>query len=340
MRQGFRPARTEARLSSWIKHRPLPRILALVMGSFLAAMGLATSALAGGHHKPPHHKPKPDLVATQATKFGPHYAVQGDNVRLSFKDATKNAKKEGHDATAGPSRTGMLLVPDAARDHVSALKLASRAVPKLHPDDSDRGRASDGISTDILPLGRYDIKVCADVKHQVRERNEHNNCRRTGRFYVVQESWRGGVHGVGVAAGAAGAEKWDSSGAHLDLEQYNGDGVFIYSFSGTVEWNDSGVNSGGCTVSGHDEKAFAGEGFLLLDYADGQYQGNVVTNRFYTISLSGGGGLPCSGTVPGPVTREILNIHDPKNLVFDEHELKGTFSTGGAEGATWRWDFF
>jgi hypothetical protein len=303
-------------------------------------MGLAPSAIASGHRKP-----KPDLVVTDATKHGARYAVRGlsDNARLSFKDVTENKKKQGHDAPAGPSETGMFLAPKNAGGGAQALKLASRDVPRLAPGDSDRGGASDTVSVDILPLGAYKVEVCADVKDRVRERNENNNCRRAGSFYVVQDIWSGSVTGAGAVGSASGAETWQTSDARLSLDEYAGKGVFVYAFTGTVTWNDDGVTTGGCRVSGHGQKSFTLVPSVKLDYSDGNYRGKVSTPAFYPITVS----PPPEGsefcrpnpyTVPGPSTREILNIPTPKTLKFDQNELQGS-SPGGTPRSFWRWDF-
>jgi hypothetical protein len=337
MRQGLRPALTGEKRSAWIK-KPLALIvLALMLGSVLAATGLAPSAMGNAHRKP-------DLVVTQATKFGPAYAFHNHEVTLSSKDVTKNLKKPRHDATAGRSRTKMFLVPlHSGQPNPARVGLGSRAVPKLAPDHSDRGAASEGFDSSILAFGAYKAKVCADARHQVKERNEDNNCTRAGYFYVVPFGWQGsldtdGVKGVGVAAGAAKAEKFHSSDGSLQFGRYLGGGIFLYDFYGTVEWKDSGVNSGGCTVSGQGKKTYGFTPGLRLDYLGGTYHGKVLAGgSFYTISITGG--FPCGSTAPGPATKEVLNIGDPMPLLFDQEQLKGSFSTGEAEGATWRWDF-
>jgi hypothetical protein len=301
----------------------------------MAAMGLAPSAIGNAQSKP-----KPDLVVTTAKKSGPSYALKGDDVTLSFKDVTEN---QG-DKTAGRSRTGMLLVPKHTRTHVPPVKLASRDVPKLAPGKSDSGKASDTVSTDVLPLGAYKVEVCADVKKQVRERKEGNDCKRAGSFYVVQDVWNASVNGVGPDGTAALAEGWESSGATLRFGEYLAGGVFRYDFSGNVTWDDDGTTTGGCKVSGHGEKGFLFEPAIKLDYAGGTYRGKVVTDRFYTISYTPppGGSPYCNAqTVPGPSHPEIVYIKKPKSLMFDQDELKGRFNIGGAvTGTTWNWDFY
>jgi hypothetical protein len=325
-----------AKRPSWIKNRPLVCLLALVTGEVLVAMGLAPSAIAA-------HKRKPDLVVTKATQGGDPYGVQPFNAKLSVKDVTENKKKEGHDARAGASQTGLYLAPQHAGSHADALHLTSRTVPKLAPGDSDPGVTSDTVATGILPLGAYKVEVCADVKNDVHERNENNNCKRAGSFYVAQDIWSGSVDGAGADGSASGAETWHSSDAQLSIDHYAGNGVFVYAFTGTVTWSDDGVTTGGCKITGHGQKSFTQVNGINLDYSNGNYKGKVRIRAFYRITISPPpqGSEFCSPTpvtVPGPETREILNIPTPKDLKYDQNELQGS-SPGGTPRSFWRWDF-
>ena len=329
------PMRTVAKPSSWIKNRPLTCLLALVTGGVLVAMGLAASAIAA-------HKPKPDLVVTKATQHGDDHGVQPFNAKLSVNDVTENKKKQGHDARAGASQTGLYLAPQHAGSNADALHLTSRKVSALAPGDSDPGVTSDTVSTGILPLGAYKVEVCADWKNDVHERNENNNCTRAGSFYVAQDIWSGSVDGVGAIGSASGAETWHSSNAQLAIDHYAGNGVFVYDFTGTVTWNDDGTTTGGCKVSGHGQKSFKHVTGINLDYSNGNYGGKVSIRPFYRISLTPppGGSEFCThaSTVPGPGTREILSIPTPKTLGYDQNELQGS-SPGSTPVSFWRWDF-
>jgi hypothetical protein len=310
-------------------------VLTLAITAVLAATPLAPPAMGKA-------KPRPDLIVTKAVRIagGDEYAFKGKDGTLKLRFVTKNARNRGHDAAAHPSRTGIFLVPAHSSDpSPNRLKLGSRQVPGLAPGDSHKTTASEVVSTAILPLGAYKVLVCADVdRPRINERSESNNCRQAGNFYVAQESWRGSVNGIGSANGAARAETWKTLGAHFDFGTYFGGGVFFYDFFGTVTWNDHGVNSGGCTVDGHGEKTFDHVPELVLDYNAGTYKSKVHIDRFYTITLSGGGGLPCSGTPPGPANQDILSIPASTPLVFEQNRLNGQYSTGGGEGTTWNWD--
>src|SRR4051812_17782204 len=270
--------------------RTLASVLALAVTGALASGPLAPSALG----KP---QGKPDLTIAHAAKGG-DYAFEDKDATLQFQDVTRNAKKPGHDATSSASRTGVFLIPLHSSDpNPGRLRVGSRRVPGLRPGHSDSGSGAGTLSPGILPLGAYKVLVCADVQKRIKERNEGNNCKRAGSFYVVRQVWRGSVSGVGPCCGAARAEEWHSLGAHLDFGEYLGRGVFRYDFIGTVEWNDAGVNMGGCTIDGHGETALNHAPGPNLDYFAGLYQGQVnVARSFYTydINLSGGGGFPCS----------------------------------------------
>src|SRR3954454_17349134 len=253
--------------------------LALALTGLLAAGPLAPSAMGKTKPKP---KPKPDLIVTQARKFDV-YAIKGKSDTFSYRYVITNVKKKGHDAAAGRSRTGVRFVPANSRNRNPApYPVGDRLAPGLRPGHSHTDAHSEILLTDFFPLGSYKVLVCADFKQNVKERDEENNCKRVGNFYVIQESWRGSVNGVGPADSAAKAEKWKTLGAHLDFAKHVGGGRFNYDFSGTVEWNDSGVTTGGCTASGHGEKTFDHVPGLVLDYNRGIYGGNVHIDRFYT----------------------------------------------------------
>ncbi len=151
------------------------------------------------------------------------------------------------------------------------------------------------------------------------------------------------MSGVGGCCGAAKAEKWHSNGtAHLSFGKYLGNGVFRYDFNGVMQWTVSGVNQGGCTLSGSGTKPVdennTGPG-IKLAYGSGHYVGTETLNQtFFTIFFTGGGGFPCSGMDQGPKNLDFLQIHR-QALLYDQKELKGRSADVGAEGATWKWSF-
>ena len=109
-----------------------------------------------------------------------------------------------------------------------------------------------------------------------------------------------------------------------------------------MHWTVSGVNQGGCTLSGSGSKAVDEDNTkpgITLEYGNARYLGTETLDQaFFTIFFTGGGGFPCSGMDQGPKNLDFLQInrHD---LVFAQNELKGRYDFGGAEGAAWKWDF-
>jgi hypothetical protein len=314
--------------------------IVLVTGAALAATGLAPSAMGRPGHHHHRHPGKPDLVIAEARKVGPPYAFKGHDVTLSFRVKTRNVEKKGHDAYSGSSFTRLFLLPSHSRNP-APLTLNSLEIGLTPPGGSTTLGVHQDISTDILALGSYKVKVCADWKNQVKERNEANNCMRVGNFYVVKQTWQGSVKGIAAFSNAAKSEKWSSSKARLDFGKYLGGGRFRYDFTGTVGWNDSGVTTGGCSFTGDGVRDFDHLSGPVLDYFDGSYQGKAVTTTFFTVFLTPVPNSPyCtnSSTVPGPTTREIFNIKEPQDLLFDQNELKGS-TPGDTPGAIWKWDF-
>ncbi len=316
-----------------IRKRPVLVVLALATAGVVAAFGLLPSAMGNPDRKP-------DLVITRAEASGSDHAFQGFSATMSFKYVTKNKGL----ATARGSRTSVYLVPEFAGRHPAKVGITARPVPKLHRGDSDRDAFTLDVSTRRLALGAYEIEVCADSKHQVKEEREGNNCRSTGReFYVAKADWQGSVSGVGGCCGAAKVERWTSNGgAHLSFGEYLGDGVFRYDFNGVLQWTVAGVNMGGCTLSGSGtepvDESNSGPG-IRLNYGKARYLGTAALNDpFFTIYFTGAGGFPCSATDQGPKNLDFLTIRR-RDLLFNQKKLKGRFNDFGAEGVTWTWNF-
>lgn len=285
-------------------------------------------------------RPQPDLVITNARAGGSQYAFKGVDATLNVHYATKNKGR----ARAGQSRSVTVLVPEFAGRHPRKHELRAHRVPALRPGDSDGGGGTIDFSTGDLPLGAYDIQVCADYFDKVNEEHEGNNCTSTDReFYVVKEDWEGSVSGDGVVAGAPHGEKWHSGQADLVFGKYLGGGAFRYDFSGVIQWTDNGTNSGGCTYTGSGTKRVnesnSGPG-ITLDYGKANYRGTeALDSRFYTIFVSGFS--YCTKNLQGPVAVDFMQIpaQPVRPLRFDQNELTGTFSEPGVEGTTWNWDF-
>lgn len=187
--------------------------------------------------------------------------------------------------------------------------------------------------------------IASQVKHEKSERN----CRDTGReFYVVKEDWQGSISGVGGCCAAANVERWRSNNgaAHLSFVKYEGQGVFRYDFNGVVQWTVSGVNMGGCSLTGSgtkpvDENNTAGSPGIKLAYGKARYLGTEALSKpFYKIYWSGVDpfGDPCDHSEDGPKNLDFLTINR-RRLVFDQKELKGGSGNAVGEGAAWTWDF-
>jgi hypothetical protein len=326
-------------------------LAAAAMAATVVAWGLPASV--AGTICDHHVCPEPDLVVTAAgVSFARPYVFQGHHVRGSFADITKNAGKGSADHQ---SETGLVLAPIHAPPHEpSPGGVELRDVPKLLPEKSNSDVTSVRFPADV-PLGAYKVYVCADFNHKIKESNEHNNCKWSGEyFYVIRKQWSGSVSGDAGCCSAAKLEKWHTvgtsadptSGGDLDFKKYLGDGNFRYHFSGTVEYTDHGAGMY-CSYDGGGphEKHFNNEPDVELNYLRGKYGGVVRTGgTFYKITLSGGfPSNPCTGTFPGPVSRDVLKTRpgaeNVDSLNYDQTTLKGSFGSSAPEAPQWRWDF-
>ncbi|MGZ8665493.1 MAG: CARDB domain-containing protein [Solirubrobacterales bacterium] len=302
------------------------------MAGALATVCVVPSAVGGAPQRP-------NLDVVQAEARGPQFAFKGANAKFSFEDVTKN---KGAAAARG-SVTIYVLVAEFARGR-RAFQVGSRNISRLDPGESDRGAKSERVDTGGLPLGAYELQICADGKHRVRESNEQN-CANTGReFYVIKKDWSGSVSGVGGCCSAAKVERWNSASAHLTFGKYLGDGVFRYDFNGVMQWTVSGTSISGCTLSGSGTKAVdesnSGPG-IRLAYGKAAYLGTESLNQpFFQIYWTGTGPFgPCGPhSEDGPKNRDFLQI-PRRSLVFDQNRLKGSFGESGGEAVSWRWDF-
>jgi hypothetical protein len=316
----------------------MDRFMRRVSCTALTVLAVAFAAFAPSALARAGDTPKADLVIVNARAGGSEYAFKGLDSTISTHYATKN---KGRRRAESHSSSVTLLVPEFAGANPHKYELASHRVPELRPGDSNRGGGSIDFSTNDLPLGAYDIQICADYFNKVREENEHNNCTSTDRnFYVVQEDWEGSISGDGVVAGAPHAEKWHSGDAHLSFDRYLGDGAFRYDFIGVVQWTDNGTNSGGCTYTGSGTKRInatnASPG-ITLNYGRAHYKGTeALDSGFYTIFVSGFS--YCTKDLKGPVALDFMQI-PVKPLHFNQNALQGTDSEPGIEGTTWNWDF-
>jgi CARDB len=310
-----------------------------VLSTSIIVVALTCAAFAPSALARAGDRPKPDLVITNVRAGGSEWAFKGVDSTISVHYVTKNKGSR----RAGRSSSVTSLVPEFAGAHPAKHELVSHHVPALDPGDSDRGGGTINFSTSDLPLGAYDIEVCADYFKKVGEEHEGNNCTSADRgFYVVQEDWEGSVSGDGVVAGAPQAEKWHSGDAHLSFDKYLGNGAFHYDFIGVMQWTDNGTNSGGCTYTGSGSERVnasnsGSDPGITLNYGNARYRGTeALDDHFYTIFVSGFS--YCTKNLDGPVALDFLQI-PVRSLRFNQNELNGTFSEPGIEGTTWNWDF-
>jgi hypothetical protein len=304
----------------------------LAIAAALAAVGLAPPPVGGAARKP-------NLDVVHAEARGPRFAFQGANAKFTFEDVTKNKGA----AAARRSVTIYILVAEFARGR-RAFRVSSRNVPRLDPGEADRGARSETVDTGNLPLGAYELQLCADGTRRVSESNEQN-CANTGReFYVIKRDWSGSLSGVGGCCSAANVERWRSVSAHLRFGKYLGDGVFRYDFDGVIEWTVSGTSISGCTLSGSGTKAVdassSGPG-IRLAYGKAKYLGTESLNQpFFQIYWTGTGPFgPCGPhSEDGPKNRDFLQI-PRRSLLFDQNRLQGSLGESGAEAVSWKWDF-
>lgn len=268
---------------------PRHAVVALLATLIVLAAPAAQQAMA----KPPARVP--DLTIRHARMDGKPYLFLGQTTagQISVFDTTENIGS----GRAGPTLNVVYLSHEG-----QIYTLADRAVPALRPGQQDSGE--DEVRHDLrIKPGDYRVVICANSKRQLRE-DRLNNCETARRhFYVAPRLWQGSLSGTWTAP-AGSTEIWRSNGASLDFEQYTGDGRFLYVFTGTVSWSDSGTSPDGCTVSGSGSKSYSHDdsiGNLTVDYQHDTYvaQLQATATGIYQITETCPRGGPV--TVPGPL---------------------------------------
>jgi hypothetical protein len=244
--------------------------------------------------KPPGRSP--DLAIRHARMDGKPFVFFGEPTagQISVFDTTENLGRR----RAGPTLNIVYLSHDG---HI--FKLADRAVPALAPGQQDSGE--DSVRHDIRASpGDYRVVICANFKRSERE-DRTNNCETVRKhFYIAARLWQGSLGGTWTSPPSGPIETWHSTGARLDFEQYTGDGKFLYVFSGTVAWSDSGGGPNGCTFSGSGSKSYTHDdsiGSLTVDYRDETYvaQLQATAPGAYEVTETCPQGQP--QTLPGPL---------------------------------------
>jgi hypothetical protein len=301
--------------------------LAALIGFALAAppaLGIGSTA----------RKHEPDLVVAGAELKGEPYAFADERGAITVEDITKNVGS----VRAGPSLTRVYLVHGAKR-----WLLTQRAVPALGPGREDRDEGSSPIyAPHAYPIGEYTLRICADAKNHVNESDELNNCGRLRprRFFIAARSWSGSLGGIETGGLT---DRWQSTNAQLNFDQYESGGVFSYLFSGAVTWTISGTTASGCTVSGTGTKSYESDasiGALKVDYLNANYTGGLqeTGGPFFQVSFSN---CPDGGTPPPPEAAPYepdfwqTSFGSTIPLPFGTAALPG--SPIQFAGATWHW---
>jgi hypothetical protein len=162
-------------------------------------------------------------------------------------------------------------------------------------------------------------------------------------FYVANELWAGGLNGFYASGAGDQTEKWRSTDAIFEFVKYLGNGWFLYDFTGTVAWRDSG-SGGGCTWNGSGTREFgpgaakaAGTGLSRLR-GPGLLRALRRRQQFYRVRIQCGGG---GGSTPAPIISQFWDSAksdgDPRPLPFGSQRLQGNHQLPGG-GLTWFWD--
>lgn len=149
--------------SAWglaLRRAALPVLSVVAVGGVGTAVAVSASA-----------KPKPDLRVTQGSVNRAEAALTG---KATFKNAGRAAAKK---TTAAVSvRIGARDRREVARFKVEVIKAGGSRTVRF------KGSVPAG-----LPAGTHKLLVCADVKGQIRELSEKNNCRTVGALTVLPQ---------------------------------------------------------------------------------------------------------------------------------------------------------
>jgi hypothetical protein len=256
-------------------------------------------------------KPSAELVVSAVKASS--YAFQGEPAsQITFCERTTNRGSAG---TGRRLHNIMALAGPGAQQIV-----ATRDVPKLAGSGRRRGHVvyhshfgcGKGESTPLnLPLGMYEIQICADRKLRV-ERKKFNNCQINSKaFAVIKRSWTGTGSGFasGIFGDGTGRIDWQAAGVTYSFSQYDPNtGQARYKPAGSVNYQVSGTNSGGCTASGGVTLATSG-GELKLDYK----------KENYTISAE----VPSDSTAPVTYTCPGASVTQPTPIAAYRHITNG-----------------
>ncbi|MGI8909605.1 MAG: CARDB domain-containing protein [Rubrobacteraceae bacterium] len=306
------------------------RVLTVLMAAVLAAlltMLVAPSSQAAG---------KPDLVVPEANLTSRNYVFVGEVSKFSFTDTTKNRGS----ATAGSSKSALLLKQSLADDTVGSLVGAIRDVPKLKSGESDNGSGRANRTPKETRIGSYYAVVCADAKFLVDESKEGNNCHNTDkRLSIIPRSWTGSVTGSApVVKGVT--ETWTAQQMTFKFKGPYEGLDFHYTAHGEVTYSVSGTDEFGCIWSGSGTALLVNKGGLDLSSGFSFYEGWAdPIEPFYTITRTCPDSPDISFT--GPWTSRWFDTGGLKNTTdrFGLTSLKGNYGFTESEGdVSYHWD--
>lgn len=300
---------------------------------------------AGAHAMGNKEKPKrPDLVVTSGGIEGRRYVFEGGEASpLSFTATTKN---RGH-GLAPASETGLRFIAARGEGLPPGIRPPAfrAAVGRLRPGHREHGGVpTRGFAVAGHPLGAWAVDICADIANQVKESNEHNNCRRVTDLYVfTKRQWSGHTSGNVIIDLAPGtwSESFDGD-VNLEFRQYLGEGVFSYAVTGTVGYHMALVGSD-CVGSGQGNVGVAPGSRVRLDYGDEVYSGSSdVPQNSLSFTVTCG---DSSSTARGPRGSKFFVVVDSGGaqqapLPFGTKVLEGSGHLDQSPmRAEWSWKF-
>ncbi len=193
-----------------------------------------------------------------------------------------------------------LLGPDGTRAIV-----ARRDTPRL-PGRSRRGRpgtpvyhshggCGSGENVPLnLPLGAYDVRICADLR--IPDSDHANNCRTFRKAFVVaKRSWDAVITGTHLTV-SLDSESWQSAGAKFTFVRRDQYRRFVYDMTaGSVSYKYAQTIPTGCDRTGAGTDSLPG-GQLLVDYVR---QGYFALGR-KSEGSSSTTSTACARTTTGP----------------------------------------
>ena len=242
---------------------------------------LAPHADAQRRRTRPPAPPKPDMAISQ-TRITPNYAFKGEPAaNIRFCDTTSNVGKK----RSRPILSKMRVLGPGVN-----VVVAVRVGPQLEPGTKQRGcgRGRARLGALNLPLGAYDVMVCAEDRG-AGDRRPGNDCQlfRDG-FFVVKRTLTGAANGTGpfLFAGPL-AESWQTNGLTWDFKgPVVRKGRFEYTARGSVSYRSVMPSTTGCARQGA-QTDFAPTGTLTLDYGTSEYQLVGRTSAGFTYAVVG-----------------------------------------------------